>query len=372
MRQKEIAELRRQLQPARTAVRTVFGCYVNDGKQIVSTFDLSLGLLTEEESTMYLGLLKKLFSGAQGRCLFDIPFSTRQVQDSPEHGLLMRLRGSACEDEISRSELFQRIAETVELHISYVILLAANSYDVPFRGKDDETQPDASDEVFSYFMCALCPVKQGKAALTYNSEERSFRAANGPLLLTPPILGFSFPAFDDRQTNLYSALYYVKGAEMYDPFVKAIFNADPPKSAQEQKEAFTAALNELQEECSLDVVNAVSSHLTEVIAAHKENKDPEPLTISRHEIESVLEYQGVSEEKRSAFSHALECAFGDEEIRPSVVVDPRKCEIATPDVIIQTSADSSDLVEIRIIDGAKCIVIRVEGAVEVNGVDIHV
>ena len=37
-------------------------------------------------------------------------------------------------------------------------MLAHDSYDVPYRGKDDEVQADASDQVFSYLVCCVCPV----------------------------------------------------------------------------------------------------------------------------------------------------------------------------------------------------------------------
>ena len=65
-------------------------------------------------------------------------------------------------------------------------------------------------------------------------------------------------------------------------------------------------------------------------------------------------------------------AFGaDTELSPRNLVD-RKLQVKTPDVVIQVNPERSDLVQTRIINGAKYILIRAEGGVEVNGVDIHI
>lgn len=85
MNQKELNELRRRFKPDRTAISKVYGCYVSSSRQIISYVDAPLGLLSQEEQEMYLNLLKKSLSGALGRNLIDIEFSTRQVADSDEH-----------------------------------------------------------------------------------------------------------------------------------------------------------------------------------------------------------------------------------------------------------------------------------------------
>ena len=54
------------------------------------------------------------------------------------------------------------------------------------------------------------------------------------------------------------------------------------------------------------------------------------------------------------------------------IVDDKKFEVRTADVVIQVNPARSDLVETRIIDGFKYILIRADEGVEVNGVDITV
>lgn len=43
-------------------------------------------------------------------------------------------------------------------------------------------------------------------------------------------------------------------------------------------------------------------------------------------------------------------------------------EVKTPDVIIKINPERTDLVETREIDGRQCLVIAVDGGVEVNGI----
>ena len=106
MNQKEVSELRRRWRLEKSAVSRIYGCYVNCNKEIVSDLDESLGMMPEEEAEKYLGLLKKSLSGALGKNLIDIIFSTQQVMDSEEHKLLSALCSSAykevCKDFLDK------------------------------------------------------------------------------------------------------------------------------------------------------------------------------------------------------------------------------------------------------------------------------
>ena len=51
-------------------------------------------------------------------------------------------------------------------------------------------------------------MKQTKPALSFYVRENRFYNRQVDWLVSPPEVGFLFPAFDDRSTNLYDALYY--------------------------------------------------------------------------------------------------------------------------------------------------------------------
>ncbi len=48
----------------------------------------------------------------------------------------------------------------------------------------------------------------------------------------------------------------------------------------------------------------------------------------------------------------------------------RKFEVKTPNITIQVNPDRTDLIETKIIDGRRCIVIQMDDSVEVNGIHI--
>ena len=54
----------------------------------------------------------------------------------------------------------------------------------------------------------------------------------------------------------------------------------------------------------------------------------------------------------------------------SNITNTRKFEIKTPDVVIHVAPERADLVETRVIDGRKCLVIPMEDNVEVNGIRV--
>ena len=202
MNQKELNELRRRFRPERSGITHVYGCFVNGSREIVAETEVSLGMSGKEEQEMYLALLRKTLSGSLGRNLIDIPFETKQVAGSDEHRLLQALRESACADEAARRELCSRIIGSLDMQgENYLILLAGDACDVPRRGADGGTDA-MSDEVFRFFVCTVCPVKDATAALRYFSEERAFHGASTGQTVAAPALGFLFPAFDDLTGNL--------------------------------------------------------------------------------------------------------------------------------------------------------------------------
>lgn len=375
MNEKEIAELRRRFRADKSSISRVRGCYVNEKREIISQFDQSLGILGQTESEQLLATLRKTLSGTLGKNLLDIPFDTRQVVEGDQHKLLMTLRNSALRDEEAVSAFYQRVIQSLDLEGNYLILLVQDDYDVPYRSKDGERQDDASSEVFRYILCSICPVKQTKEALSYYVYENAFHSISADWVVSAPEMGFLFPSFDERSTNLYDALYYCKDTSQTHPdFVEAVFHAPAPMPAAEQMETFQALLQDtLSDECRYQVVQSVHGQLREMIEEHKANKVEEPLVVDKGTVRRVLEHSGVSEEHVEAFEERYDDAFGaDADLSPRNLVDTKQLEITTPDVTIKVSPDRGDLVETWLIDGARYILIRAEEGVAVNGVPIQI
>ncbi len=375
MNEKEIGEIRRRMRRDRSNMTAIYGCFVNDQKEIVTEYRQSTGIMSENEAERYFGLLKRTLSGTLGKNLVDIRFRTSQVAGSPEHQLLMDLRKTQLKEDALRMDFYKKVMDSVNLDGSYLILLGCDSYDVPFKGKDDMTQEDNATENYTYLLCAICPVKQTKANLHYEAQSKTFHDGGISQVAQAPALGFLFPAFDNRATNIYNALLYSRdSAKAHQGFVDTIFHVEAPQCAAEQKKSFEAMLSAtLEEECNLEVVQAVHDQLCQCIELHKESKVSDPLLISKAQITDALAASGVSEKHIAKFGIRFDEVFGFEtELHPKNIIDNKKFEIHTPDVSIRVAPDRSDLIETRVIGGVKYIMICADEDVEVNGVSIHI
>ena len=375
MNMKEIGEIRRRIRRDRTNITKLYGCYVNSQKEIVSRFVKSVGPMTENEANEYFGKLKKVLSGGLGKNMLDLPFKTSQVADSPEHKLLMNLRNHESMDETAVDELYRKIIENVKLDDGYLILLGCDSYDVPFKSSDGDSQADNSDEVFTYVLCAICPVKLTKTMLQYNPEEKYFTSGGAVNAAAAPEYGFMFPCFDGRSTNIYNVLFYTHSPKSDNQeLVDALFHLQAPMSAHQQKTSFEHLLGScLDKECSMEVVQAVHDQVCQSIELHKESKVAEPLLLDKELVKDVLMECGVSEQAVSKFSVEYDATFGmDAMLHPKNIVNSNKIEVTTPDVSIKVNPQRSDLIETRIIGGIPYILICADENVEVNGVSIKI
>ncbi len=374
MNDKETREIRRRFTPDKTWINAVHGCYINESGKVISTFCESVQTMAPDKSERVLGLIKKVLSGTAQRNRLSLEFSARQVMESEEHRLLMALNKSALEDEELLRTFYERIASTLNIESDYIVLLAHDVYSVPYRGRDGSVQSEFNEDEFSYFVCGICPVKQTQPQLSYRVSENCFDALSLGAVISAPQLGFMFPAFDDRATNIYALLYYTKSTtDNHGEFTRSVFGLEPPMNAAAQKETFGEILSaSLEEECSIEVVQAVNEHIGQIMAMHKESRSSEPLTVSKAELNAVLDFSGVSAPHIAAFDSAYDAHFGTDTLLPPVnVVEKRHFTVSTDDVTIKVDPDHSDMVELRSIDGCKYILIPADDVVEVNGIRVQ-
>ena len=375
MNDKEIAELRRRFRADKTSISRIRGAYVNEKREIISEMDQSVAMMTETEADEILSLLKKTLSGKVDTNLIDIHFTTQQVMESSEHKLLCNLRETSLQDNDLVHEFYRKIISSLEIEGNYMILLATDTYDV-FTYRKDGAKDDESSELFRYILCAVCPIKMAKPALSYYVRENCFRNVVADSMISPPALGFMFPAFDNRSTNLYGALYYTRATDnSHTEFTDAIFNAGPlPMPATEQKETFRSVLADATgEACSLPVIRSVHAQLHQAMEEHKISKEPEPLVVDKYAIRDMLGFCGVPEENIEQFEEKFDKGFGQNAaLSPRNIVETNKFELKTPDVVIKVNPARTDLVETRVIDGVRYVLVRADGGVEVNGIDVKI
>ena len=375
MNSRDINEIRRRLTPDNSNLTCIRGCYVSSKKEIVSLFRLPPVSLPPEECERYLSIFKKTLSGVPDKNLIDIEFANEDVGTSDEHKLLTALKDSALADDDMAQVFFRRIIDSMQTEEACLILLAHDAYDIPFRNTNGERSDDISGEMFRYILCAVCPVKLSKPGLAYSAGDNLFHPEEPNWVVGAPEVGFMFPAFEERAANIYNALCYTRDtAQSHEGFVNAVFGAKPPMAAAEQKEAFNEILQDtLAEECSLEVMQSVHEQLCEQIAEQKHDRQAPPVKVTAPQIRQALEVCGVPEDRVSAFEQRYQEQFGGSlDVSAVNVVNTREFEVRTPNVVIKVDPDHSDLVETRVINGSKYILIRADEGVEVNGVNVSI
>ena len=374
LNEKEVAEIRRRFNPQKTNIIGVHGCYVNENREIVAEFNQPLAALTQDETEAMLALLKKLLSGGLDRNLIDIEFSNEQVLGGEEHKRLLKLRDSALCDEPELNALFSDIIETVRVEGAYLILAAADNYDV-FTYREDGKKDEDSTELFKYFLCGVFPVKMTKPQLSFAAFDNTFKNIVANSVITAPLLGFMFPAFDDRAANIYNTLFYTKdSAANNSEIIDRLFKAEPPMPAAEQRETFNSLLNGVtNDENNLEIIKNIQDEIGGMITEHKESKEREPLAVSRDDICDILRSSDMADEKIETFKAGFDESFGEKaRLNPQNLVETKRLELTGADISIKINPERSELVETRVIDGVKYILIRADEEIEVNGVPINI
>ncbi len=375
MNQRETAELRRHFHPERTNISVVHGCYINDKKEILKRFSVPFSTLSENESEAILALLKKTLSGAVGQRLAEVSFTNEQVLNGAEQRLLSDLRGCGCADEALREGLYQKIASGLSCkeNENHVVLLASDTYDVFSTGASGSGSLESSEQ-FTYLTAAVCPLKNGKEHLAFSAYESKFQSSVENGIVCPPTFGFTYPAFDDRKSNIYGCICYCKdGKASYADLFAALFAAQAPMPPAQQKECFRQVLSEsAQEGCDLSVMQALHANVSAIVREHRESHDPEPLLITKDSIEQILQVCDLPQEQLRSFSAEYDEAFGvGTALPPANLVDVKQFALQTSDVTIRVNPERADLVSTREIDGTKYILIRADGGAQVGGVNLR-
>ena len=372
MHKKEVLELRKQYKPEECSITRICGCYVNGNKEIVAQSKDAFLSLPDEEIFKYLTIFKQTLSGTIGKNLINMEFPLEQEMPGGTQEFLLQLRASKLQDDMLLEEFYQKIIENYNYGENYYIILIHVAYDIPGKSTDGSEMFDASDEVYEYLLCSICPVQLSKEGLCYNPETNHMENRIRDWLVEPPVKGFLFPAFNDRSTDIHGLLYFSKQAEDLQPeFIENALGCTFPMSAGSQKNTFhSVVMNTLGEECEYDVIRTIHDNLNDILEEAKES--PEPPVLTKPELKRLLSNSGVTEERMETFDSNFDHIAGEKtEFLVPNIAETRKFSIETPDIVIKVNPERADLVETRVINGRRCLVIEMTDQVEVNGVPIR-
>lgn len=369
MNKKEVSEIKKLMAPDRSAITRICGCYVDGEKRKKTELKEAFLSLSQEEMFKYFEIFRKTLSGTIGKNLINLDFPLDQEFEDGTQKFLLRLRDSQLKDDALLEEFYNKIIEFYYYGENYYIILIHGAYDIPKRGSDNIEMEDASDSVYEYLLCSICPVKLSKAGLCYNTQNNTIEERVRDWIVEVPDCGFLFPAFHDRNADIHSMLYYSKNAkELQDSFIQNLLGCIAPLTAVNQKESFNTLLEEtLKEQCNFETVRTIHEKIAEEM---KEQENSAPVTLNRNEVKKILEHAANTDIED--FDQAFEESVGESsELLASNITNTQKFEIKTPEVTIKVAPDRTDLVETKLIDGVPCLVIQITDQIEVNGVRVN-
>lgn len=316
MNRKDILELKRRFKKEECTFTKMCGCYVNSEKQTLLEFRETFLNIPDEEFFKYLEISKKVLSGGVGNNLLELSFPVDENFENENQNFLMRLNKSALKDDVLLREFYHSIINNFDYGENYLILLFHDVYDVMSRTSDN-LKLDESEESYEYIMCAICPVSMSKPGLGYFDTQQKIKARIRDWVVGVPTIGFVYPGFIDRSSDVNALIYYTKNAK--DPHPELMENALgclPKQTASIQKETFQSIVKSVvssDDDISEKIFIDIQENLNTLIEEHKELYEGttiSPIALSTDRVKNLLIESGVSEEATIKIEETYEKNFG--------------------------------------------------------------
>lgn len=373
MNKKEVLEIRKLFTPANCALTRIACCYVNHEKEKVMQTKQAFLSLPEEETFKYFDIFRKSLSGKIGKNLLNYDFTTEEELEFGMHKTLMELRDSKLQDDELIDFFYDTVIESYDYNENYYIVLVHGMYDIPGKASDDEEMFDASDEVYSFILCCICPVKLSKAGLSYDSEHNEVKDRIRDWIVGQPDVGFLFPAFNDRNTDIHSSLIYTrKPDELPVELISRVIGENIPDSCDEQKLKFNQLLEDvLGECCTFGIVNQIYSYLNELNVEHSE--DQEPFMLDKNAVKKIFTDAEVPDYCMESFEDDYNKWLKlSEPILLSNLVAPDKNSLSSGKTKMVLQDHVFNAIDFEVKDGRKYVMIPIYHEPEINGISVRV
>jgi len=420
MNKKDILELKKRFKKDDCSFTRLTGCYVNGDKNIILHLNESFLNLEEDELFKYLEIAKKTLSGTIGNNLLELNFPINEEEIGGRQKSLMILKASQLKDENLLDNFYKTIIDSYDYTGNFLILLFHDAYDVLTKTSDNG-KLDESEEVYEYILCAICPVTLSKPALGYLEDQHKIGARNRDWVVGPPDIGFIFPAFTDRSTDIHSVMYYTKNAKDPHPeIMEEVLGCSPKQTAAEKKETFHTIVSKAiadDEEKAEEVFLEIQENLNNIVEETDfiKGTEREPIALTNDTVKEILADTGVPEEVTEKIEKSFVEAFGDtpptveeliddkalqlnekikkekelkkkvefleaqlEKAKQEIALDAENKEalednnalIEGYDVVLQVKAEKVPQIKSEIIDGKKCLIVPLEENEQANVISI--
>ncbi|MCY6960134.1 DUF4317 domain-containing protein [Clostridium brassicae] len=318
MKKKDILELKKRLKKDHCTFTKICGCYVNGEKNIILNFRETFLNLDEDEYFKYLEIAKKVLSGTIGNNILELNFPLNENLENEKQISLFKLKKSQLKDDALLEDFYKSIIDSYDYTGNFLILVFHDAYDVITKTTDN-AKIDESEEIYEYILCAICPVSLSEPGLRYFEEEKKIKARIRDWVVNVPTLGFVFPAFINRASDVNSVMYYTKNAkEPHPELMENALGCFSKQTATIQKQTFQAIIKdsisadeEKAEKTFMEIQENLNTMIDEYNSTYADT-DEEPITLKQKDIQNLLIESGVPEEATAKIEKSYLENFGED------------------------------------------------------------
>lgn len=197
MNKTDLLEIRKRFKKEGNSLSRM-GCFIVSSEEegIRDSKVTQFLLLEDKEQHKYLEIAAKALSSGHGSL-------TQDTEGSEE---LRKLLGGIVSSKMENEELMNVLTDEIRRHYdyhgNYALIIFLDDYDVPVKTSDKRSL-DESEEVYSYMLCCICPIRPSGAGLAYYPEEETVvRCMDIMQAIQKPAAAFVYPSFEERSSDI--------------------------------------------------------------------------------------------------------------------------------------------------------------------------
>lgn len=375
MNKKELAEIKKNFTDTSGlfTLNHIVTAYIDPQKNIRCKTNRMYSLIPEEEGSVLMESLSKIFRGSLGKGLLEYSFPNEEYEENGSQKELYEAMKTKLKDETAVDKLIVRIVNNLAYEPAYTIIIGHCSYSIITKDKNDEALDSSADE-YNFIAAAICPANTNDDGLMFDSDSNTIvKKANTELIISrEPTDGFFFPVFSDRSPDVNRVMYFTKSPKKPNiSFVDDVLGCEFIMSAHGEKETFQAVLNDVVgDELNYTVITRVNEKLQEVVTNSK--NETELPVIDDRRMYNILSDSGVSDEKLEALPSVFKQKVGEGVLTATNLVE-NKTTLATPEITVNISKNATDKVRTTVVDGRRCLLIDLDDpAICINGLTTRI
>lgn len=348
MLKKEINEVKKSLSLKNCSINQIWeSIYDFEGKKEFSN-SFSFNSLDDNKKTAYIDIFKKTLSSNLHKNSYNVKLENSLIDDNVNG--LYHLYRTEIDDDVFK--FMDDLSKLYYNDMGYSIILCKCAYDIPVE--DDEDKILDSDEVYNFLVLSICPFKDNKPNLVEDSSNKTLMLSNNSWVLSNPEVGFLYPSFNSRGTDINEALYYAKNREkINEELVEFLFGFNSFNEKKYSQDFYNEILESNVKDITLNKFSDINESIRS-FAEEMEESGSEPV-LSNSDVKRYISEDFSSDEDVTIN------VFGVSSDKYTITLSDSN------DIKLNLTKDGLNMVQEKDIDGVSYILIPTTG-LKVNGV----